>query len=210
VLDEPFALVDRSTHALTLRCDLRPRPGYPFAVRLEVEYALADERLEVALRATNQGDGPAPFGGGLHPYFRGRADDWLLEVPGATRVPIDARMLPSGPPVAVAGTVDDFMRARHVGRRRIDTSFGDLARDGDGRARVRIARPERTIEMWLDEGFRFVHVYAADAVDDRARARASIAIEPMTCAPDAFRSGLGRQILEPGQATTSVWGATPG
>ncbi len=207
VLDEPFAVVARATHAVTLGCDLGPRAGYPFALRVEVEYELGDaEELRFTLRATNTGDGPAPFGGGLHPYLRGRADDWVLEIPAATRVPVDERMLPSGPPVPVAGTPDDFTRSRGVGAQRIDTCFGDLARDGDGRARVRLAGPEREIEVWLDERFRFVHVYTADAVDDPARARAGIAIEPITCAPDAFNSGAGLEVLEPGAAVTARCG----
>jgi len=198
VLGERFEVVARATHAVTLACDLRPRPGYPFSVRVEAIYELGAEGLGFALRATNTGDTAAPFGGGLHPYLRGRADDWTLEVPAATRVPVDERMLPSGPPVPVAGTAYDFTRARHVGRRQIDTCFGDLARDGEGRARIRLAGPDRAIELSLDERFRFVHVYTADAVDDPARARAGIAVEPITCAPDAFNNGAGLEVLEPG------------
>jgi aldose 1-epimerase len=206
VLDERFAVVARATHAATLACDLRPRPGYPFALRVEVEYSLGEAGLSWARRAPNTRGGPAPFGGGLHPYLRGRADDWVLEIPAATRVPVDERMLPSGPPVPIAGEADDFTRARAIGAQRIDTCFGDLARDGDGRARVRLAGPEREIEVWLDERFRFVHVYTADAVDDPARARAGIAIEPITCAPDAFNSGAGLEVLEPGAAVTARCG----
>jgi aldose 1-epimerase len=210
VLDERFAVVASSPQAVTLACDLRDRPGYPFALRIEVAYELGADGLAFELRATNTGDRAAPFGGGLHPYFAGRADDWVLEVPAATRVPVDERMLPCAPPVPVAGTPDDFTRAREVGRRRIDTCFGDLARAGDGRARVRLAGPRREIEVWLDERFRFVHVYTADAVDDPARARAGIAIEPLTCAPDAFNSGAGLEILEPGVTVTARCGFAAG
>jgi aldose 1-epimerase len=207
VLEARFAAVRRSANAVTLRCELRPRPGYPFAVGVEVEYALPpDGGVAVTLRATNTGASAAPFGGGLHPYLRGRADDGVLEIPAATRIQVDARMLPSGPPVAVAGTDDDFTRARRIGAQRIDTCFGDLARDGDGRARVRLASPEREITVWMDDAFRFVHVYTADAVDDHARARAGIAIEPITCAPDAFNSGAGLEVLEPGASFTARCG----
>jgi aldose 1-epimerase len=211
VLGERFAPVRRSTHAVTLACDLRPRPGYPFAVRVEVEYALGADGLDVTLRATNPGADAAPFGGGLHPYLHapsGRVDDCVLEVPAATRVPVDERMLPSGPPVPVSGGDDDFTRPRAIGARRIDTCFGDLARDGDGRARVRMRDPAagRQVEVWMDEAFGFVHVYTADAVDDPARARAGIAIEPITCAPDAFNSGAGLEVLEAGASFTARCG----
>jgi aldose 1-epimerase len=210
VLDAPFAVLARATHAVTLGCDLRPRHGYPFALRFEVTYELSADGLEFTLRAVNTGASAAPFGGGLHPYLRGRADDWVLEVPAATRVPVDERLLPSGPPVAIAGTPYDFRRARRVGRQAIDTCFGDLARDAGGHAQVRLAGPERSIEIWLDERFRFVHVYTADAVDDPARARAGIAIEPITCAPDAFNSGAGLEVIEPGASVTARCGLRAG
>jgi aldose 1-epimerase len=200
-------VVDRTDAAVTLACELGDRPGYPFAVRLEVSYELGPDGLVFTLRATNRGDAPAPFGGGLHPYVRGRADDRVLEIPAATRVPVDPeRLLPIGAPVPVAGTPYDFTRARHVGRQRIDACFGDLARDADGRARVRLSGPERDIELWLDERFRFVHVYTADTVDDRARARMAIAVEPVTCAPDAFNSHAGLEVLEPGATVTARCG----
>ncbi|HEY4845479.1 MAG TPA: aldose epimerase, partial [Candidatus Dormibacteraeota bacterium] len=34
----------------------------------------------------------------------------------------------------------------------------------------------------------------------------SLAIEPMTCAPNAFRSGDGLVVLQPGQSTSATWG----
>jgi aldose 1-epimerase len=211
VLDERFTLVRRSEAAVTLGHVLRPRPGYPFTLRLEVEYALGDDALTVTLRATNASPGPAPFGAGLHPYLRatgGRADDCLLEIPAATRVPVDERMLPNGPPVPVAGTPEDFTRARRVGAGRLDTCFGDLHRDAGGRARIRLTIPgaAREITVWLDAAYRFVQVYTADDVADPARARAGIAIEPMTCAPDAFNSGDGLLVLAPDATFTGRCG----
>ncbi len=39
--------------------------------------------------------------------------------------------------------------------------------------------------------------------------RRSIAVEPMTCPPNAFRSGEALIRLEPGRSFTSTWGITP-
>jgi aldose 1-epimerase len=39
--------------------------------------------------------------------------------------------------------------------------------------------------------------------------RRSLAVEPMTCPPDAFRSGHDLIRLEPGQSFTSAWGISP-
>ena len=39
--------------------------------------------------------------------------------------------------------------------------------------------------------------------------RRSLAVEPMTCPPNAFRSGEALIRLEPGGSFTSTWGITP-
>ena len=36
--------------------------------------------------------------------------------------------------------------------------------------------------------------------------RRSLAVEPMTCPPNALRTGEAVLVLEPGESTTSVWG----
>ena len=54
--------------------------------------------------------------------------------------------------------------------------------------------------------YQFVMVYTPDAVPEATRRRRSLAIEPMTCAPNAFRSGDGLIVLEPGRSTSASWG----
>jgi aldose 1-epimerase len=51
--------------------------------------------------------------------------------------------------------------------------------------------------VWMDERFRFLHVYTS---------RTGVAIEPMTCAPDAFNSGDGLLALAPGASFAGRWG----
>jgi aldose 1-epimerase len=40
-------------------------------------------------------------------------------------------------------------------------------------------------------------------------ARRSVAVEPMTCAPNAFRTRDGLVVLEPGETYSGSWGITP-
>ena len=47
-------------------------------------------------------------------------------------------------------------------------------------------------------------VFTGDTLGDRARQ--GVAVEPMTCAPDAFNSGLGLRVLEPGERLIMRWG----
>jgi aldose 1-epimerase len=192
-----------SSHRLVLALDLPGEAGYPFRVRLEASYELVHRGVVVTLRATNPGDAPAPFGAGLHPYLRLEGtpvDDLLLELPARTRVPVDERLLPAGDPVPVEGTELDFRRARAIGPLALDTCFADLERDAEGIARVVLSAPgdDRRLTLWMDDRFRFVQVYTGDTLPDRARRRGGVAIEPMTCAPDAFNSGDGLAVLAPG------------
>lgn len=210
VLWSAWRVRDRGADHVTLATVLHPRPGYPFTVGLEAAYALDGTGLAVRLRAVNLGGGPAPFGAGFHPYLRAGAtpvDAARLQVPARARIPVDdERKLPSGPPVPVAGTDDDFSAPRPIGPRAIDTCFTELERDADGRARVRLTGPDRELTVWMDEAFAYAQVYTADAVADPARRRASVAIEPMTCAPDALNSGAGLIVLAPGESVTGCWG----
>ncbi|MGW5971983.1 aldose epimerase family protein [Streptomyces sp. NPDC055186] len=118
-----------------------------------------------------------------------------------------------GLPVAaepVAGTEYDLRTPRAVGALRLDTPFGDLDRGADGRAVVRLAHPSGAFgtDVWLGEGADYVQLYTGDTLPPGERRRA-VAIEPMTCPPDAFRSGTGLVGLGPGEQHTVRWGITP-
>jgi aldose 1-epimerase len=182
-----------SSRRLTLAHDLRPEHGYPFSLALEAEYELAARRVVVTLRATNVGSTPAPFGAGLHPYLKGD----VLELPARVVLPVDDRLLPAGDPAPVAGTELDFRRARAIAAQRIDRCFGELDRDGDGIARVALDGDAGRVEVWMDASFAFVQIYTNAA---------GVAIEPMTCAPDAFNSGDGLVVLSPGNTFTGRCG----
>ena len=57
--------------------------------------------------------------------------------------------------------------------------------------------------MLLDRAYQFLQVFTGDSLPDQARR--AIAIEPCTCAPNAFNNGLGLRVLAPGQCFSSVW-----
>jgi aldose 1-epimerase len=65
------------------------------------------------------------------------------------------------------------------------------------------------VTVWMDAGFEFVMVFTGDTLDADRRRRGA-AIEPMTCAPDAFNSGRGLVVLEPGESHSCAWGIDPG
>src|SRR5262249_48216609 len=78
-----------------------------------------------------------------------------------------------------------------------------------GRAVVRLRDPESGAGMvlWVDETFEYLMLFTGDTRPDVNRR--SLAVEPMTCPPNAFRTGDSLIRLEPGQATSRAWGIAP-
>ena len=209
-----WALDQRAPDSMTATHVLHPQVGYPFTLGLEVVYSLSGSGLRVAISATNLGSEPLPYGAGQHPYFTvgtDRVDEAVLTVPAESVLDADDRGIPTGRTLSVAGTQRDFRQPRPIGTAVVDACYVGLERDGDGVGRVVIegsgGSPRLTV--WMDASFGYVMVFTGDTLAPDRR-RQGLAVEPMTCAPDAFRSGAGLQVLEPGEQTTSVWGVTPG
>ncbi len=202
-----WRVAERGEDRVVMEHVIRPQPGYPFTVALSIEYALSDLGLSVRSTATNVGSVRCPFGAGAHPYVRLDAptvDLLSLHVPARTVLQSDGRSLPTGRG-PVEGTEFDFSRPRRVGDVRLDNCYADLERDGDGRARIVLHDPSgRSLVLWVGDGYDYVMVFSGDALPDVARR--SIAVEPMTCPPNAFRSGESLIALEPGASFTAEWG----
>jgi aldose 1-epimerase len=200
------------THAadhVELGLRLLGRPGYPFCLELRADYRLsAQGGLEVAVTALNAGTSAAPYGTGSHPYLLagpGLVDDWTLQLPAARWQPADDRGIPSGPPQDVAGSPFDFRQRRPIGATALDHAFTALDTDADGRAWARLAGPAAALALWAGSGHRWLQVFTGDALGADARRRA-VAIEPMTCPPNAFASGTDLLTLQPGASVTHRWG----
>ncbi|MGA6966992.1 MAG: hypothetical protein WBZ51_25700, partial [Xanthobacteraceae bacterium] len=178
---------------------LYPQPGYPFSLTLSIEYALSDSGLRVRTTATNVGTGPCPYGSGAHPYLTlgtATVDRLLLRVPGRTVLRSDARGLPIGTE-AVQDTEYDFRQPRQIGSTTLDHAFTDLERDEDGLARVELLDPDHgtRVSLWVDESHPYLMLFSGDPLPDVHRR--SLAVEPMTCPPNAFRTGDALIRLEP-------------
>jgi aldose 1-epimerase len=174
---------------------------------LEIEYGLSDEGLSVRTTATNIGASTCPFGAGAHPYLRAgtaTVDAALLHVPARTVLRANERAIPVGD-LAVDGTEYDFLEARPIGTTRLDHCFTDVERDGEGIASVALQDPDGTrVALWVDESYPYLMVFTGDPLPDVSRR--AIAIEPMTCPPNAFRTGKDLTRLEAGQSVSHVWG----
>lgn len=181
-----------------LRCTLAPQPAYPFAISLAVLYELGEHGLTVRVEAEGGG---APFGIGFHPYFLGDSAGLSrarLAVPAKQHYLLDERGLPVGK--ADLGVFLQALRDEaglSLDGVRLDDCFSGLDRDATGQAVIRYFPGENGIAevvMRLGPAFDFVMCYTGDTLSEGERRRA-VAIEPMTCAPNAFVTGDGLSVL---------------
>jgi aldose 1-epimerase len=208
-----WRVAERERHRVVVHHDLHPRPGYPFALAITIEYVLSAAGLRVSTTATNVGDDRCPFGAGAHPYLRPGSpvvDPARLHLPAHRVLEFDTDGIPVGA-ASVEDTEFDFRRPRALGETRLDHCFTDLQRGDDGLARVRFASTADGaggVTLWVDEAYPFLMLYTGDDRPDVSRR--SMAIEPMTCPPQAFRTGRDVVGLDPGQSFRGSWGIAPG
>jgi aldose 1-epimerase len=206
-----WSVVEREPHRVALEHVLHAQPGYPFTLELRIAYELSGPGLSVRTTATNLGPSPCPYGAGAHPYLTlgtATVDALTLRAPARVVLVSDQGGHPIGAE-SVEGTEFDFREPRPIGSTVLDHCFGDLERDDDGLARVALRDTTRGsgVTLWLDESYRYFMLYTGDPRPDVARR--SLAVEPMTCPPNAFRTGDDVLVLEPGASTESEWGIAP-
>ncbi len=192
---------------------LHPEPGWPGTLHLQIAYALDHGGLTVTTSTTNVGAVAVPFGSGAHPYLTlgtESIDSLILQAPGRRYLKADGRGIPIGAG-EVRGTEYDFTEPRRIGDSRLDTAFADLARDDDGRTRVRLQTADgtRRAALWMDDAYPYLMLFTGDSLAGPKRRR-GLGIEPMTCAPNAFQSGDGLVRLDPGATHVGAWGISPG
>ena len=200
------------SHTLRLQHTLFPQPGYPFLLRAEITFRLGSAGLRVETRATNIGADPCPYATGAHPYLTlgtELVDDLSVELPAAAYYPTDQRGIPVDR-CPVEGTQFDLRTPTRLGTQEFDHAFTDLIRDDDGSATVRVTAPDgRAMELWMDATYRYVQLFTGDSVPEEARRRRGLGLEPMTAAPNAFRTGDGLLTLQPGETAEAAWELRP-
>lgn len=204
-----WTVADRAGNRVAMRHVLHPQPGWPGALDLQIEYELDDRGLTVTTTATNVGGSACPYGVGQHPYLTlgtERVDSLVLTAPGRHYLESDERGIPTGSR-PVQGTRFDYTEPRQIAEAKLDTGYSDLDRDDDGCARVVIEATgtDRRATLWMDRAYEYLMLFTGDTLAPAARRR-GLAVEPMTCAPNALQSGEGLVVLEPGARHLARWG----
>ena len=196
-----------------LSCTLAPQPAYPWWLHMEVEYRLGRDGLVVKTVVSTPGNKAVPFGLGFHPYLAmdgHSVAECVVQVPATDILLVDARMIPSQTH-KVAGSQFDLNQPTALGGLSLDTSYTGLLRDAEGIASVCVSRPflHRDVTVWMDGSFKYVQLYTADDVSLGNDRRKALAVEPMTCAPNAFQSHEDIVEITPGTSWLARWGISP-
>ena len=212
-----YDAVDKGPDHVTVSAVIEAQTGYPWRVRIDTRYALDGDGLTQSVRATNESDAAAPFGTGPHPYLvagAGIVDDWTLELPAAEVLHVTPdRLVPTELRAVEADDAGrfDYRAARAIGGAEIDHAYTGLIRAATGEAVVRLTDAAGSgVEMSWDAACPWVQVHTADLPDRSAGHRAGLAVEPMTCAPDAFNAArypfdTGLLVIGPGETVDAGW-----
>lgn len=178
-----------ATFRVRLDAEVYGHRGYPFSLDIGVTYELGIQGLSCSFTVKNVGQRTAPVGVGFHPYFTvgtSSVDDAEVQIPGSGYLEFNERLVPTGKILGVAGTPWDYLRLREIGRQRFNHCYVQFERDARGMATasLRHSASGRMTDITMDPAFSAVVVYTGDAIADAPRA--AVAIEPMTCASDAF------------------------
>ncbi|HEY5822423.1 MAG TPA: aldose 1-epimerase family protein [Propionibacteriaceae bacterium] len=210
VRHQPWVLVEHAADSVTQRIVVYPQPGWPGVVEATITHRVAEDGLTVDVQATNRTDHDLPFGYAAHPYLsvgEETVDEVTVTVPASSYLRVDGRLLPVEVS-PVEGTELDWRAGAVLGEASLDTAYTDLAREDDGRWWVRLALGERHAALWADEAFGWTQVFTGGPYRNW-----SIAVEPMTCGPDAFNPGPthdGLIRLAPDQPFSARWGIVGG
>lgn len=190
VYDQPFILkssrADEQSADLELEYDYNgEKQGFPFPFLIHINYRIGQNRIEIATRVKNTGSCAFPAGDGWHPYFRlkGPLEQYQLQLPPCHKLECSEN-IPTGSEVEFS----TFNHFTALEQQVFDDPFHltGLQRD------IILRDPAHSIELRLDMGnYSYLQIYTPPSRD-------CIALEPMSCPPNAFQSKKDLALLQPG------------
>lgn len=201
-------VIARSDSTVTVGVETEPVAGYPFRIRLHVQYALSETGLTVTADAENLSDVTVPFAIGYHSYFvtgDAMVDSCTLKVPFEKVLEFEA-LIPTGTVLSVADAGVDYRDGRNIGEQVIDNCF---VIPYGLTPTVTLSGEVLAIDVWMDAAaYPNCVLFTGDTLVDERKRRA-LAIEPMSCASDGFNHPeWGLPQLNPGDVWTGSWGVS--
>ncbi len=190
----PWHVEEATRTTIRLSLDLPASPGYPFDIMLGADFTLRECGLQVRLHGSNAGNDPAPFGLSSHPYLTWMGvslDECTLTAPASQVLLVDQTMTPTTL-VDVTDSSFDFRSPTRLFGRQVDNAFTKLP---DPDWKVELSHPSGGVTLRSDAPW--VQLYSGEVMG-----RCCLAVEPMTCAPDAFNGLADAIALAPGETRT--------
>lgn len=205
VFNREFVIDGQTESSAIFSIDLGDDPGYPFKTRLKVVYELTESGVNASIEATNLDTRVAPMAFGSHPYISvdGASE---IQINAKTQMVNDDRQIPVGREPATKNSQADGSRLEFASLK-IDDCFADLDRDQNGIATTSVFLANgATIELWQDESFKYLMVFAHHFLGGQGMLGEGLALEPQTAPANTFQSGEDLLLLEPGQSKLAQWG----
>ena len=204
VYDAVWTVTACGEHSCQLTTMIDNEREYPSRLALTIRYSLGHDGLTVSLEAINEGRSAAPYGCSIHPYLIAGGDpldEWTLEFSSREVQHVDSERLLPTELGHVTATEFDFNTPRKIGATEIDNAFRHA---GDVRE-LTLTSPSGTgVTMSWSNDCAWVQLHTADR-PGRELHRAGLAVEPMTCPPDAFNTGIDLLVLAPDARHKTVW-----
>jgi aldose 1-epimerase len=214
---------DQRAAWVTSRIDFYREPSwmaqFPFAHTIEMTYRLANGVLEVSLQLHNLSSEPMPVSVGFHPYFQltdSPRGDWTISIGAKKEWVLNSDKIPTGETAPIEQRFPDPTRIA-LKDYNLDHVFGDLVRDGDGRAIMKVKGKSQQLDVLFGPKYNTAVVYSpqpsAGGAPNQSGGAGSpppssnfVCFEPMAGITDAMNlahRGLYHelQMLAPGQ----VW-----
>jgi len=202
----PFEIIDEQFEehaaAITLQNKyLGDFPGYPFRFTTTLKYHLSDVHglsIQTSVKS-DETQYHIPMGIGWHPYFQFDmpVDRLELQLPTVEKYDLDERAIPRGSKKLYS----EFAASKRIANTQFDDCFRLIEPMEKAETRVNVAEQMELI-FWQETGenkFNYLQVYTPPD-------RNAIAIEPMTCAIDAFNNQDGLILLKPGESIDGSYG----
>ena len=156
--------------------------GFPFKFNFQITYLISHKGLKVDFNITNQDILSFPFGCGWHPYFKGDdLNSCSLSFSSKEKLLCNNELIPIG--IIPNKELSTFI----INNKSFDDTFILLKNETNFRTN------NYQLHMAFNENQKsFLQIYTP-------LQRKSIAIEPLTCAPNAFNTGEGLLELKPNE-----------
>lgn len=184
--EEAFDLQSYDEATIVYTAEIAPRSYYPFPSTVSIVFQLHADAITIVMSVMNTGVEAMPAGIGWHPYFRvGSIQDTEVNMPESTRIQLTGDLIPTGRTEKTTTPSKEALGS-------IDSVYLCVGKE-DG-YQVEVITRSRTISMTvpIKEDLPYFVLYCPP--DQK-----SLALEPMSAAPDVLNNHLGLAIIEAGE-----------